>query len=170
MDIRAKRSREKIINTFLALRKKKRLEKITVTEISEISNINKSTFYAHFHDIYDLSDFVETQLVQEILSTVQNPENIINDKKQFTLDIAKAYTSYSDKIKLLFSGSRSDVLPHKLSQSFKEYVFEKHPEYKDDPEMNISLSYSIYGGFYAYNNNLQYGTDVIVKVLSEVQK
>ncbi|MBR2723901.1 MAG: TetR/AcrR family transcriptional regulator [Ruminococcus sp.] len=57
MDIRAKRSRDKIIDTFLKIRAKKKLEKITVTEICKSAQINKSTFYAHFHDVYDFQIF-----------------------------------------------------------------------------------------------------------------
>ena len=56
MDKRAQKSRSSIINTFLEIRSKKPLEKITVTELCKKADLNKSTFYVHYHDIYDLSE------------------------------------------------------------------------------------------------------------------
>ena len=61
MDIRVAKTKKSIINAFLALRSKKAIEKITVKELCEAAEINKSTFYSHFQDIYDLSEFLETQ-------------------------------------------------------------------------------------------------------------
>ena len=46
------------MNAFLELRSKKALEKITVRELCEKAEINKSTFYTHFRDIYDLSEYL----------------------------------------------------------------------------------------------------------------
>ncbi|EKC69722.1 TetR family HTH transcriptional regulator [human gut metagenome] len=40
----------------------KPLEKITVKELCESARINKSTFYAHYKDIYDLSDAMEEEV------------------------------------------------------------------------------------------------------------
>ena len=56
MDIRIEKTKTAIHNTFLELRSKKPLEKITIKELCEKAQINKSTFYSHYRDIYDLSD------------------------------------------------------------------------------------------------------------------
>ena len=55
-DRRIVRTRASIADAFLALRRKKPLERITVRELCEAAGINKSTFYTHYRDIYDLSD------------------------------------------------------------------------------------------------------------------
>ena len=55
MDLRTEKTKRSIINSFLELRSRKPLEKITVKELSEKAEINKATFYLHYHDIYDLS-------------------------------------------------------------------------------------------------------------------
>ena len=51
MDLRVEKTKRSIINAFLNLRSRKPLEKITVKELSEIAQINKATFYLHYHDI-----------------------------------------------------------------------------------------------------------------------
>ena len=63
MDLRIEKTRQSIINAFIALRSGKPLEKITVKELCEKAMINKSTFYFHYADIYELSDFLETEIV-----------------------------------------------------------------------------------------------------------
>ena len=47
MDIRIEKTRQSIINAFIELRSHKELERITIKELCEKAQINKSTFYAH---------------------------------------------------------------------------------------------------------------------------
>ena len=62
MDIRIEKTKTAIHNTFLELRSKKPLEKITIKELCEKAQINKSTFYSHYKDIYDLYDAYEKDI------------------------------------------------------------------------------------------------------------
>lgn len=45
--------------------KNKPVSKITVREICEIAGINRSTFYTHYLDVFDLFDKVEQHMAQE---------------------------------------------------------------------------------------------------------
>ena len=67
MDIRIEKTKQSIINAFIEIRSRKEVERITVKELCEKARINKSTFYAHYKDIYDLSDQLETELVDSIM-------------------------------------------------------------------------------------------------------
>ena len=57
MDIRVQKTKKAIADAFLRMTGKKPIEKITVTDIVTEAQINKSTFYAHYRDIYDLNAF-----------------------------------------------------------------------------------------------------------------
>lgn len=57
-----KSSVEKIEKTFLQLIQKKNIEDISVSTICEIANLNRSTFYSNYIDIYDLADKVKQQM------------------------------------------------------------------------------------------------------------
>ena len=70
MDIRIEKTKTAIHNTFLELRSKKPLEKITIKELCEKAQINKSTFYSHYKDIYDLSDQLETDVVASVIEAI----------------------------------------------------------------------------------------------------
>ena len=169
MDIRAKHSKEKIINTFWDLRAKKPIEKLTVVELCKKAEVNKSTFYAHFHDIYDLSDFVENQLVDEILSEVNIPQHNAFDE-EFTINLYNAYYAHREKIWTLFSGSRSAYLPQKITKSISTFIFSHFPELRQDERFNIILMFSMYGGFYTSSENNNFSRDKIIAVVLELNK
>lgn len=84
MDIRVVKTQNCICDEFVQLRTIKPIQKISVTELCGAAGVNKSTFYAHYRDIYDLSDKLETKIVEDIVSSIENPENIFENPNTFT--------------------------------------------------------------------------------------
>ena len=163
MDLRIEKTRQSIINAFIALRSGKPLEKITVKELCEKAMINKSTFYFHYADIYELSDFLETEIVTSIISSLEHPG-------AFTQELFLAYLSRDTLIQTLFSGSRSGRLIQKIEAGIKELIYERLPEYRDDPVKNIILSYQIYGAYYAFSENRNENTSEVIAVLGRISE
>ncbi|MCM1084106.1 MAG: hypothetical protein NC393_14790 [Clostridium sp.] len=93
MDIRIIKTKNSIINAFLELRAKKEIEKITVKELCEKAMINKSTFYSHYTDIYDLSEFLENQIAAKIIASLEHPEHIFTEPEEFNRELFCAYIS-----------------------------------------------------------------------------
>ena len=54
MDLRIIKTKRSIRNALFQLLSQKPLEQITVRELAQQAEINKGTFYLHYHDIYDL--------------------------------------------------------------------------------------------------------------------
>ena len=48
------------------LDRRKRIQDITVREISEKADINRGTFYLHYRDIFDLMEQIENELLEEL--------------------------------------------------------------------------------------------------------
>ena len=66
---RRRESREKIESVFYELIQTHELKEISVSEICKLANLNRTTFYANYIDIYDLADSVRQSLetaVQEL--------------------------------------------------------------------------------------------------------
>ena len=60
-----KKSQEQIEKIFLQLIQKKNIEEISVSMICEIANLNRSTFYANYIDIYDLAEKIKENMELE---------------------------------------------------------------------------------------------------------
>lgn len=45
----------------MALLKERPLKSITVTELAELADVNRATFYVHFQDVYDMFDQVKEE-------------------------------------------------------------------------------------------------------------
>ena len=170
MDIRVAKTKNNICSAFMQLRRKKPLEKISVTDLCRIAGVNKSTFYAHYCDIYDLSDKIETELVEEIVASIESPQNIFDCPDIFTKELFYAYTAKEDVINVVFSGSRSPVLAKKTEAILKKLVFKFRPEYENNVEMNVLFSIKIYGGFYAFQANKMYDIDQVISIISKLNK
>jgi AcrR family transcriptional regulator len=71
-NLKAQQTKSNIKNTFLRLLEKKAVHKISVQEICKEIDINRSTFYAHFEDIYDLLMQIERDLAKQLLKLYEN--------------------------------------------------------------------------------------------------
>lgn len=171
MDLREKKTKRSIKNAFIELRAKKPLERISVKELTELAEISKATFYLHYHDIYDLSDCLQKEVIKNILSSLGQPDLLINDSVQFNKELFSAFHAQQTLIEILFSGSQASVLPINIERELREYIFQLFPEAVHDAQFNIMLSYRIHGGYYAYQENYKkFGIDSILETLNEVNR
>ena len=65
---RRRESLEKIERAFIELLQTRELKEITVSDIIKMTGLNRSTFYAHYLDIYDLADKTRAILENEFTS------------------------------------------------------------------------------------------------------
>jgi AcrR family transcriptional regulator len=82
-DMRVRRTKQNIINAFVALTKEKSIDSITVQEIAEKAMVNRATFYAHYHDKQDLYDQIFKQAIG-MFAPLRNPLLFLNRKIMFT--------------------------------------------------------------------------------------
>ncbi len=168
MDLRVQRTRKNIINAFLTLRAKRPLEKISVKELAELAQINKATFYLHYRDIYDLSETLENELIENIFAGIEHPDAVISDPKFFTRELADAFMSHRAMIDIVFSGERNSILIDRVEARIKDFIFDKQPNYRNSAKINIFLTYSIKGGYYAFNENIAYDMDTLLSVIGDM--
>ena len=63
---RKKTSQEKLEKVFLELIQTKNISDISVTDICKKANLNRTTFYSNYIDIYDLADKIREKLEKEV--------------------------------------------------------------------------------------------------------
>ena len=74
MDIRVKKTKRAIQKAFIALLREKPIEKITVKEIAERAEINKTTFYSHYETLDALTAEMERQTVQLVCDNMRGAQ------------------------------------------------------------------------------------------------
>ncbi|WP_035512698.1 TetR/AcrR family transcriptional regulator [Halalkalibacillus halophilus] len=71
LDRRKKYTRMILKETLIELLYKKSISSITVKELCEQADINRSTFYTHYQDHYDLLNKIEDELANDLSSYLQ---------------------------------------------------------------------------------------------------
>lgn len=171
MDLRKRKTKRAIKDAFLQLRAKKPLERITIKELSDLAEISKATFYLHFRDIYDLSEQLQMEVVQDIMEAVSQDETVLTDMEQMVKKLHVAFCAHQHLIDILFSGNQASALPGSIEQGIKDCIYRIRPEARDDDVFNVLLSYQIQGGFYAYmENHKLLGDERILSILDELSK
>ena len=91
---RRRESVEKIQKAFVELLQKRELKDITVSDICKKTQLNRSTFYANFVDIYDLADKVRERLEGDFAHIFSNYDN--KDKSDTAVDtiVSTAVSSF----------------------------------------------------------------------------
>ncbi|MGN1166440.1 MAG: TetR/AcrR family transcriptional regulator [Lachnospiraceae bacterium] len=168
MDLRVEKTENAIKNAFLQLRTKKALEKITVKELCEKARINKSTFYAHYQDIYALSDVMEAEVVKNITESISVSNPMTSDLTHFTKELTYAFVAQSSLINLLFSGKQRGHLANRIEENIKERIYEKYPDVRGSLKWNVILSYCIQGGYWAFQGNREYDTNEVISVIADI--
>lgn len=119
-DLRVVKTKKAIKETFLQMRKTTPLEKIKVREICKVALINKSTFYAHYADVFDLSDQLENEMLIEFLDKFTAKDCLFSDPICFLSEMPKVFDANMDMLYPLFK-DRLDIAFQKIQKLLKDY-------------------------------------------------
>ncbi len=72
VDRRVRKTRKQLREGLARLLEKKSIRDIKVKELVEEVDINRSTFYLHYSDIYDMLEKIEEELFEEIQTAMKN--------------------------------------------------------------------------------------------------
>ena len=165
MDIRIARTDRAIEKAFMELRAKNPLEKIKIKDLCALACINKSTFYAHYEDIYALSSGLETKVIGNILACVTDfgPNRPLDHTEELTQGLFRAFVQNQRAVNILFANS--------IEQGLRKRVAELDPTFTADPRRGIVLSFCVQGCFYAFTNNSGRMDEAkLVALLAEIAK
>ena len=155
MDIRIARTDRAIEQAFMELREKNPLEKIKIKDLCALACINKSTFYAHYEDIYALASALENKLIESILASVPRDQDsaALHQAEQLTRDLFHAFVQNQDAVNILFSGARQGIFANCIEKGLRDRLSAKDPTFAADLDRGILLSFCVQGCFYAFTNN-----------------
>lgn len=136
MDMKRERKQRdsalKIEKAFVNLIQTKELTKITVSEICEVTGLNRSTFYANYLDVYDLADKVREKLERDfdmlfLETDTPQTDNIESGAVKMFRHIYENQLFYKTYFKLMQDNSPT-ILRYDIEMAEK-YFKNKHVEY-----------------------------------------
>lgn len=159
MDLRVKKTERAIRNAFYQLIQTKPIEKITVKELSELAEINKTTFYAHYETIYDLVDTLEREITDAVIEHLDEFHILFDNPKAFVYDLYHLFSSFRTDSFSPFKPS-SQNFSRRLSIAILEEARRRSilPEMSDnDPSASLPEQYASFGTLLTFLINGLFG-------------
>ena len=100
------------------------LNKISVTYIAGLCNINRNTFYIHYSSIEEAVRDIESDLKKYVLGELRKftLQEFLISPKLFTSAVSAALLNNESKEKLLFRSTVSEMLLSQLSRDLVDYL------------------------------------------------
>lgn len=93
---RYRRTETLILNGLTTLLQQKSIKEITVRELADLVDINRSTFYLHYTDIYDLLEKTEQRLLQQLTAAINDKWENQGAPNHFFEFLEQAFTILSE--------------------------------------------------------------------------
>lgn len=99
MDKRILKTKKKLTSTLLNLIEEKNIKKITVLELCEKANINRTTFYKYYSDVDDLVNKIEESLLLDLENNITDiKRNYLISYINKTIETIKAHKEIYTKL------------------------------------------------------------------------
>ena len=121
-DRRVRKTRKLLKKCLIRLLKEKRVQDITVRELTDMADLNRGTFYLHYKDVFDLLEKTEAELMDEFNSLVMSYD--AKDLKQHPAlvfdDIFALVYDNADLVEILMGENGDLSFVNRLKQLVRE--------------------------------------------------
>lgn len=149
VDLRIIKTKKSIYDAILELMYEKTFEEIKVSEICTRALINRSTFYAHFDDKFDLLASLIQDYKQELKRRIEPNKDFIDLEEYYrqTIDIILSHVSSNKPffLKMIDKNRNSiamDIINDTLRESINEHIIEY---YKGELPTEVLTSFFVGG-------------------------
>ncbi len=108
-DRRVKRTKKLLRDSLFTLLQQKSINEITVTELTDIADINRATFYFYYTDLLDMLDQIQNEAYEMFEDVLNGTENSVNSPE--------AFAKYIENI-LLFCKSNPTIAKFVITREY----------------------------------------------------
>lgn len=141
-DLRIIKTKKILFDALLKLMKKKNFEKIKISDICEEALINRSTFYAHFEDKYELLMALFEEQKVSLLEKLEDNENT-NFSKEYLMELLNILINHIDENREIYSAilsnNRNGILIDFLIDVIERDVSDRLKDNNDIKNSNLPL-------------------------------
>lgn len=176
-DLRIIKTHKALYRALIDLLKEMEYEEIKVSDLCTKAMVNRSTFYAHFNDKYDLFDSFLKDLKQGLIDELDYNKQICNIRDYY-LELIKVFINHIDinkeTYKSIIVNNRNSIILDMLYDTIKTDFKKKNDKFssiKSDIPEDIMLEFYLGGiinlGIYFINSN-KYDKEEIIKYLTKL--
>lgn len=148
VDRRIRKTKTQLKQGLAQLMLQKSINEISVKELVELVDINRSTFYLHYSDIYSLLEEVEDEMVGEITSIIdEHPIGIEENTFIFMEDILQVFEDNKEVCKALMGENGDGNFIRRIGEIIKENAMKQlevqFPDIKED--LNYAFAFCLSG-------------------------
>ncbi len=139
-------NQKNLMDAFWSLYRTKRIEKISIKEITDKAGYNRGTFYEYFKDVYDVLEQIENELLVKLKQQIPLPlppsssEPALNPSVPLSL-LIRLFEEQGDYFVVLLGDQGDSAFLSKIKSSFKPYLLAMLPE--EARNSGFQLDYTI---------------------------
>ena len=174
-DLRVIKTKNLIYNTLIELMKDKTFEEIKVSDICNKALINRSTFYSHYEDKYDLLvDFINSLKDEFVTELNKNSSNL--NTKEYYIELIKIFLNHIEERKEMYTSiminNRNSIMMDILLSDVNNDLLKKmsKDEFKSSIPDDIIVKFYLGGvinlGVEWLKDNTKYSKEEIINYLN----
>jgi len=170
LDRRKKYTRMVLKDSLIDLLKTKPITAITVKEICEQADINRSTFYSHYRDQFDLLEKIEEEAIADINAYLSQYDFFQDEESLLMVEKLLDYVASNfDLWHTLLIENRDHSFEKRVMDLARKYLFQTF----DSQEISTALSeykgtFVISGSIYVIKHWLSNNMDQSTKEISQL--
>ncbi|MEY8291731.1 TetR/AcrR family transcriptional regulator [Carnobacteriaceae bacterium 52-44] len=167
MDRRVKYTLNALKNAMIELLQESHISKISVVSLCQIADVNRSTFYTHFQDQYDLLQYITEEALSDIQSHLQdlNRGSDAHHSVQALNQILDYVKENADVFKALLSDNCDPDIQHKV-MSMTEIISPSDYKELDERTKNYHVLFQLNGCISILHKWLDDGTPETTEEMS----
>jgi AcrR family transcriptional regulator len=181
MDRRIIRSKKVMKNALLSLMLEKEFRETTVTDIVRIAEINRGTFYKHYHFTEDILKEITDEVISDLIDSFREPyKNMevfeLNKLTTSAIKVFEHVKRFADFYSLTVQTTTLAGFQHRFCSIFKELALNDFYYDLPNPKINTALNagyqaYAIFGLIIEWiNGGFKYSSSYMAEQLLEIIK
>lgn len=142
-DRRVKRTKRVLRECLFGLLETKTIDEITVKELTEAADINRSTFYFYYNDINDMMQQLQNEIFEVFEETVMTKSAkfvTVEDFQEYVLRFLNFCKEYEHICKFVISNDPSNFLSNKIKNSLLTQIPDSTKVFpKNDPRHYLTI-------------------------------
>ncbi|MCM3674815.1 TetR/AcrR family transcriptional regulator [Peribacillus simplex] len=179
IDRRIRKSKMALKESLISLMQNKDFREISITDIVELADLNRGTFYKHYQYKEELLEEVMEDVIADLIISYREPyKNVetftINELTASVIKIFEHVANYANIYTLILKSNAWPTLLERICNELKKLPLEDLEDYRPNPKINKELAssyqaYAILGMIIEWvNTGFKYSADYMAEQLLEI--